>query len=60
MDGHVGVNLKHWVPGFVLVKHGQRTHLFWDAAGLRNAGDDPDGSDYALNGGVIGGPRHLA
>lgn len=59
MDGHVGVNLEHRVPGFILVKHRQRIHLFWDTAGLRNARDDSDGSDYALNGGVVGWPCHL-
>lgn len=59
LDGHVGVNLEHWVFGFVLVKHSQRIHLVWDAAGLRNARDDPDGSDYTLDGGVVGWPRYL-
>lgn len=59
LDGHVGVNLQHWVPGFVVVEHGQGAHLLWDAAGLGDPRDDPDGSDYALDGGVVGRPRHL-
>ncbi|TNN71804.1 hypothetical protein EYF80_017975 [Liparis tanakae] len=59
LDGHIGVNLEHWIPGFILVEHRQRTHLLWDAAGLRNSGDDPDGTDYALDGGVVRRPRHL-
>lgn len=59
LDGHVGVNLEHWIPAFILVEHSQRTHLLWDAAGLGNSGDDPDGSDYALDGGVVRRPRHL-
>lgn len=59
LDGHVGVNLEHWVPGFILVEHCQRIHLFRDAAGLRNSRNDPDGTDYALDGGVVRRPRHL-
>lgn len=59
LDGHIGVNLEHWVPGFILVEHSQGTHLFWDTAGLRNSRDDPDGSDYALDGGVVRRLRHL-
>ncbi len=59
LDGHIGVNLEHWVPGFILIEHSQGTHLFWDATGLRNSRDDPDGSDYALDGGVVGRLRHL-
>lgn len=59
LDGHVGVNLQHWVPGFVVVEHGQGAHLLWDAAGLGDPRDDPDGSDYALDGGVVGRPCHL-
>ena len=59
LDGHVGINLEHRVPGLVLVEHGQGIHLLWDAAGLRNPRDDANGSDYALDGGVVGRPRHL-
>ena len=59
LDGHVGVNLQHRVPGFVVVEHGQGAHLLWDAAGLGDPRDDPDGSDYALDGSVVGRPRHL-
>lgn len=59
LDGHVGVNLKDWVPGFILVEHGQRTHLLWDTAGLGNSGNDPDGSDDALDGGMVRRPCHL-
>lgn len=59
LDRHVGVNLEHWVPGFIMVKHSQRTHLFWDTAGLRDPRDDPNGSDDALDGGVVRRPRHL-
>lgn len=59
LDGHIGVNLEHWIPGFILVEHSQRTHLLWDAAGLRNSGDDTNGTDYALDGGVVRRPRHL-
>lgn len=58
-DGHIGVNLEHWVPGVVLVKHSQGIHFFWDATGFRNARDDSDGSDYALDGRVVGRPHHL-
>lgn len=59
LDGHVGVNFEHWVPGFILVEHSEGAHLFWDATGLRNAGDDAHGSDYALDGGVVGRPHDL-
>lgn len=59
LDGHVGVNLEHPVRGLILVEHGQGTHLLWHAAGFGDAGDDADGSDDALNGGVVGGPGHL-
>lgn len=59
LDGHVGVNLEHPVRGLVLIEHGQGTHLLRHAAGLGDAGDDADGSDDALNGGVVGGPGHL-
>lgn len=58
-DGHIGVNLEHRVPGFILVEHSQWTHLFWNAAGLRYSRDDPNGPDYALDGGVVGRHRHL-
>lgn len=59
LDRHVGVHFKHWVPGFILEEHSQRTHIFWDTAGLGNSRDDPDGSHYALDGGVVGWPYHL-
>lgn len=59
LDGHVGVNLEHWVPGFILVKHSQRRHLFWDTTGLRDARDDPNSSDYALDSGVVRWPCNL-
>lgn len=59
LDGHIGVNFEHWVPGFILEQHSQRTHFFWDTAGLRNSWDDPNGSDYALDGGVVRWPHHL-
>lgn len=59
LDRHIGVNLEHWVLGVVLEKHSQGIHFFRDAAGFRNAGDDPDRSDYALDGGVVGRPHHL-
>lgn len=59
LDGHIGINLEDWVPGFILVEHGQRAHLFWDTAGLRNPRDDSNGSDYALDGGMVRRPRHL-
>lgn len=59
LDGHIVVNLEYGVFWFVLVKHSQGTHLLRDTAGLRNARDDPHGSDYALNSCVIRGPWHL-
>lgn len=59
LDGHIGVNLEHWVPGVVLEKHSQGIHFFWDTTGFRNARDDSDSSDYALNGSMIGRPHHL-
>lgn len=59
LDGHIWVNLEHWVPGFILVEHTQRSHLFWDTTGLRNPRDDPNSSDYALNGGVVRWPCNL-
>jgi len=59
MNGHVGVNLEYWVPGFILEEHSQRTHVFWDTAGLRNPWDDPHSSHYALNGGMVRRPQHL-
>lgn len=59
LDRHVGVNLEHRVPGFILEEHSQRTHIFWDTAGLRNPRDDPNSSHYALDGGVVGRSCHL-
>lgn len=59
LNRHIGVNLEHWVSGFILIKHSKRIHFFWYATGLGNARDDPDGADYALDGGVVGRPRHL-
>lgn len=59
LDGHIGVNLEHWVPGVILEKHSQGTHFFWNTTGFWNARDDSHSSDYALNGGVVGGPHHL-
>lgn len=59
LDGHIGVNLEHWVPGVVLVKHSQGIHFFWDTTGFRNARDDSDSSDYALDGSMVGRPHHL-
>lgn len=59
LDGHIGVNLEHRVPGFILVEHSQGIHLLWDTAGLRDSWNDPDGSHYALDGGVVRRPCHL-
>ncbi|KAK0135609.1 PR domain zinc finger protein 8 [Merluccius polli] len=56
---HVGVDFEHWAPGLILVEDSQGAHLLGDTAGLWDPRDDPHRPHYALDGGVVGGPRHL-
>lgn len=59
VHGHAGVNLQHHVPVGVQEENAEGAHLLWDAARLRDAGDDSHSSDDALDGGMIRWSDHL-
>lgn len=56
---HAGIHLEHHVLAGVEEEDAEGIHVFWDAAGLRDARDDSHCSDNTLDGGVVGRMHQL-